>query len=758
MLAPILPGHRPRLIAFKEQTEMTSIDTSKGLAARLGGWSARHKKSVLLGWFVFVALAMLVSTFLPANKLTEADQFTGESGRAEKTLESSFPKPAAEMVLIHSSTLTTDDPAFKRAISQATAGFVGLPVVKDLKAPGYRSSTGLVSNDRHTAMIQFAIKGDADTASDRIAPVVAAIKIARSANPSVQIEEFGDATSGAAIDKMVQDDLSKAETMSLPVTLLILILAFGAIVAAGVPVLLAISAVLATIGLVSIPSQIFPIDENASIVITLIGMAVGVDYSLFYLKRQREERAAGHDELTAVGIASATSGRAILVSGFTVMVAMAGQFLTGDKASTSFAVGTILVVAIAMLGSLTALPAALALLGRHVDKGRIRIPFRRRKPARRDSRVWGAVLTRVLRRPVAAAVLSTALLLAIASPVMHFKVHNTGINDLPPGLPGMTTLKHLEKAFPNSDMPAIVVIKADDTRDPAVQSAMSDLREQAIRSGAAHQPITVTNDSKHTVTVLSMPLAGNGSNQASKQALTTLRDRLIPSSFGSLGNVSVDVSGQTAIDRDQSTMLARNTPLVFGFVLTLAFLLLMVTFRSIVIPIKAIILNLLSVAAAYGVLVAVFQDGHGASLLGFTPTGGVAPWLPLFLFVILFGLSMDYHVFILSRVKELVDRGMSTEDAVSEGIKSTAGTVTSAALVMVGVFSIFITLSIVDLKEFGVGLAAAILIDATIIRGVLLPASMKLLGDWNWYLPRPLHWLPRFHVELSQLEVQTSGD
>jgi uncharacterized membrane protein YdfJ with MMPL/SSD domain len=737
---------------------MTSIDTSKGLAARLGGWSARHKKSVLLGWFVFVALAMLVSTFLPANKLTKADQFTGESGRAEKTLESSFPKPAVEMILIRSSTLTADDPAFKRAISQTTAGFARLAIVEHLKAPGYRSSAGLVSKDRHTALIQFAIKGDADTASDRIAPVVAAIKAARSANPGVQIEEFGDATSGAAIDKMVQDDLSKAETMSLPVTLLILILAFGAIVAAGVPVLLAISAVLATIGLVSIPSQIFPIDDNASIVITLIGMAVGVDYSLFYLKRQREERAAGHDELTAVGIASATSGRAILVSGFTVMVAMAGQFLTGDKASTSFAVGTILVVAIAMLGSLTALPAALALLGRHVDKGRIRIPLRRRKPVRRDSRIWGAVLTRVLRRPVAAAVLSTALLLAIASPVMHFKVHNTGINDLPPGLPGLTTLKHLEKAFPNSDMPATVVIKADDTRDPAVQAAMSDLREQAIESGAAHQPITVTNDSSHTVAVLTMPLAGNGSNQASKQALTTLRDRLIPSSFGSLGNVSVDVSGQTAIDRDQSTMLARNTPLVFGFVLTLAFLLLMVTFRSIVIPIKAIILNLLSVAAAYGVLVAVFQDGHGASLLGFTPTGGVAPWLPLFLFVILFGLSMDYHVFILSRVKELVERGMPTEDAVSEGIKSTAGTVTSAALVMVGVFSIFITLSIVDLKEFGVGLAAAILIDATIIRGVLLPASMKLLGDWNWYLPRPLHWLPRFHVELSQLEVQTSGD
>src|SRR6476661_5404377 len=720
---------------------MRTIDTPKGLAARLGGWSARHKKSVLAGWFVFVALAMLVSMFVPANRLTKADQFTGESGRAEKTLESSFPKPASEMVLIHSSSLTTDDAAFARGISQTAAGFAALPVVDHLRAPGRGDGTGLVSKDRHSALITFTIKGDATTASNRIAPVVAAVKDAQRANPALRIEEFGDATSGAQLDKKVQSDLHKAETMSLPITLLILVIAFGAIVAAGVPVLLAISAVLATI------------------VITLIGMAVGVDYSLFYLKREREERANGHDQQTALAIASATSGRAILVSGFTVMVAMAGQFLTGDKGSTSFAVGTIMVVAVAMLGSLTALPAALALLGRHVDKGRIRVPFRRSAARRQEGRIWGAVLTRVLRRPAAAAALSLAILLAIASPALHFRVHNTGINDLPPGLPGIAVLKRVEKAFPSTDSPATVVITADNTRDPAVRSAIADLEQRAVASGAVHQPIDLTRDSTGTVAVLSTPLAGDGTDSASKQALTTLHDRLIPSTLGTVDNVTVNVTGQTAIDRDQSTMLSRNTPLVFGFVLTLAFVLLMVTFRSIVIPVKAIILNLLSVAAAYGVLVAVFQDGHGSSLLGFTPTGGVAPWLPLFLFVILFGLSMDYHVFILSRIKELVDSGMSTEDAVSEGIKGTAGTVTSAALVMVGVFSIFMTLSIVDLKEFGVGLAAAVLIDATIIRGVLLPASMQLLGDWNWYLPKPLRWLPRFQIEAApRTVVETSGD
>ena len=350
--------------------------------------------------------------------------------------------------------------------------------------------------------------------------MVSAVESAQQAYPSLRIEEFGDATSGAQLDKKIQSDLHKAETMSLPVTLLILMFAFGAIVAAGVPVLLAISAVLATIGLVSIPSQIFPIDDNASIVITLIGMAVGVDYSLFYLKREREERAAGHDEQTARRIASATSGRAILVSGFTVMVAMAGQFLTGDKSSTSFAVGTIMVVAVAMLGSLTALPAAAGAARPSRREG----PHPRCRsggggPSSRESRVWGAVLTQVLRRPAAAAVDLAGRPAGDRLAGAPLQGPNTGVNDLPPGLPGISTLKHLEQAFPNTDMPATVVIRADNTRSPAVQSAISDLRTQALKSGAVHEPIDITTDKTHTVVVLSMPLAGNGSNQASKDAL-----------------------------------------------------------------------------------------------------------------------------------------------------------------------------------------------------------------------------------------------
>jgi len=735
---------------------MLRAGSKRGFAARVGSWSARHKKSVLAAWLVFIAAAVALGGAVGTDKLTEADQYTGQSGRAEKTLEQHFPKAAQEEALISSPTLEASDPAFQAAIRDVRARVAQVAVVRNIKAATDKDGADLISKDGHSALVEFDIKGDASTAGDRVAPVQKAIADAQRAHPELKIQEFGDASVGAAIDRFLNNDLKRAETLSLPVTLLILVIAFGALIAASVPVLLAVSAVIATVGLVAIPSHIFPIDDNTSIVITLIGMAVGVDYSLFYLKREREERQAGRDETAAVEIASATSGRAILISGLTVMVAMAGQFLTGDKSSASFAVGTIMVVAVAMLGSLTALPAMLALLGRHVDKGRIRIPFlRRRRSTRTESRAWSFVLDRVLARPGLSAIASVALLLAIASPALHFKIHTTSPNDLPPNLPGIAVYHHLEKAFPNTEMPAVVVVQAGDTNAPQVRSAIAALDRKAIAAGIAHQPINTDSNASRTVTTVALPLVGNGTDGASADALAQLRDELIPSTLGQVSGVTANVTGETAIDHDQTAMLEHNAPLVFAFVLSLAFLLLLVTFRSIVIPIKAIILNLLSVAAAYGILVAVFQDGYGSSLLGFTPTGGVTPWLPLFLFVILFGLSMDYHVFILSRVKELVDGGMRTDDAVAQGIKSTAGVVTSAAVVMVGVFSIFVTLSLVDFKEFGIGLASAILIDATIIRGVLLPASMTLLGDWNWYLPQPLRWLPRVSAEPS---LEAAGD
>jgi len=588
------------------------------------------------------------------------------------------------------------------------------------------------------------MKKKPEDANAKIGPVTAAVKQAQQAHPELRVEEFGDASVGAELDKWVENDLKRAETMSVPITLLILFIAFGAIVAAGVPVVLAMTSVLATTALIAIPSHVFPVDDLAAILITLIGMAVGVDYSLFYLRREREERANGHDDLSAIAIASSTSGRTILISGFTVMAAMAGQFLTGDKTGTSNAIGTIMVTGVAMLGSLTVLPATLALLGRHVDKGRIRIPFlRRRKPVQRDSRVWSFILDRVLRRPGLSAFAAIALLLVIASPALHMKVHETGINDLPPDMPGYTVLKHMNAAFPSNSSDATVVVTAPNVNSPEMKAAIADLEQTAKQTGQMAPPFEVTTSPDNTVAAISMTLAGTGTDQPSKDALDTLRDKVVPETVGSVSGAEANVTGNTAIDRDSAANLARTTPLIFGFVLTLAFLLMLVTFRSIVIPIKAIVLNLLSVGAAYGVLKLVFQDGRFEGLLGYQSLGGITSWLPLFLFVILFGLSMDYHVFILSRIREAYDRGMKTEDAVEHGIKTTAGVVTSAAIVMVGAFAIFATMPILDMKEMGIGLAAAVLIDATIIRAVLLPASMTLLGDWNWYLPRWLEWLPR---------------
>ena len=730
------------IIVQQQQTQ------PQGFAGRVGTWSARHKKTVLVGWLLFVALSLVGGGMISSNKLTKADQFSGESGRAEKTLETKFPEAAvaSEMLLITTRSGNVDDAATKAAIADIAARVKAVPVVKNVHTP--EGTNGLVSDDGRSALVSFEIKGKPEDANAKIGPVTAAVKQAQQAHPELRVEEFGDASVGAELDKWVENDLKRAETMSVPITLLILFIAFGAIVAAGVPVVLAMTSVLATTALIAIPSHVFPVDDLAAILITLIGMAVGVDYSLFYLRREREERANGHDDLSAIAIASSTSGRTILISGFTVMAAMAGQFLTGDKTGTSNAIGTIMVTGVAMLGSLTVLPATLALLGRHVDKGRIRIPFlRRRKPVRRDSRIWSFILDRVLRRPGLSAFAAIALLLVIASPALHMKVHQTGINDLPPDMPGYTVLKHMNTAFPSNSADAAVVVTAPDVNSPEMKAAIADLEQTAKQTGQMAPPFEVTTSPDNTVASISMTLAGTGTDQASKDALDTLRDTVVPETVGSVPGADANVTGNTAIDRDSAANLARTTPLIFGFVLTLAFVLMLVTFRSIVIPIKAIVLNLLSVAAAYGVLVWVFQDGHGSSLLGFSPTGGVAPWLPTFLFVILFGLSMDYHVFILSRVKELVDGGATTDEAVVRGIKSSAGVVTGAAAVMVAVFSIFATLSLIDLKEFGIGLAVAVLIDATIVRAVLLPASMKMLGDWNWWLPRPLRWLPEFRHE-----------
>jgi RND superfamily putative drug exporter len=504
-----------------------------------------------------------------------------------------------------------------------------------------------------------------------------------------------------------------------------------------------------TIGLLGPVSRLHELSDVVAQVVILVGLAVGVDYAMFYLRREMEERDKGNSPEAALDIAAATSGRAVLISGFTVMTAMAGMFLAGNPIFASFGVGTILVVGVAMLGSVTVLPAVLSFLSQKgwTEKGRVPWVAKRRHAAKGESRIWGAVLSRVLRRPLVSAVLAGGLLIGLTIPALGMEFKNPGIDGYSRSLPIMQTYDRIEAAFPGGAVPAVVAVKAKDVTTPTVRAAIEDLHDRALATGQLAEPTSIEVSPDKTVATVALAVKGSGTDAASEQSLKVLRDDVVPATVGKLPGAEVAVTGMTAGSKDFLDVMKSHLPIVFGFVLSLAFILLLVTFRSIVVPIKAIVLNLLSVGAAYGILTLVFQDGHGEKLLDFQSVGGITSWLPLFLFVILFGLSMDYHVFILSRVREAVDRGMRTDDAVSYGIKSTAGVVTSAAAVMVAVFAAFAISTDQQMKQLGVGLAAAILIDATIVRAVLLPATMKLLGERNWYLPKRLGWLPKLEHE-----------
>jgi RND superfamily putative drug exporter len=724
----------------------------KGIAERVGHWSATHRKTAIFGWIAFVAIALAGGSLLGTRQLTDAEATVGEAGVAARVLSDSGLAPAEEMVLVQSESLTVRDAAFRQAVNDVSASLRTTDDVRAVQSP--LGEGGAVSSDGHAALVQFEIAGDPDTAVDRIGPSQVAVEDAAKRNPELRVEQFGYASAGEAINTIVAEDLKQAEVLSLPVTLLILLLAFGSLVAAGVPLLLGISAVMATFGLIALPSQLIPVDDGVASVILLVGLAVGVDYSLFYMRRVREERRSGRSSAESLRVASATSGRAVLISGLTVIIAMAGMLFTGDATFISMGIGTMLVVAVAMAASVTVLPAILAALGDRVEKGRVPLLWRYVEGRRqRNQGVWKSMIDQVMKRPAVSFVLALGVMIALAAPALGMKTEIGGTEQLSRDIPIVQTYDRIDAAFPGENIPAEIVVQADNVREAGVAAGIRRLvSESASIDGILGTPeVTLSEDS--TVASVTVPIAGTGSDDRSKAALSNIREDLIPGAFDGVDGVQVSVGGQTAETGDFNDRMHERLPLVFVFVLGLAFILMLVTFRSIVIPLKAIALNLLSVGAAYGVLTLVFQHGFASELLGFQTPGSVAAWLPLFLFVILFGLSMDYHVLILSRVREGVDRGMGTEDAVREGITSTASTVTSAAFVMVAVFSIFATLSLLDLKEMGVGLAVAILIDATIVRAVLLPASMSLLGKWNWYLPRSLRWMPHVRHE-AEVEAE----
>jgi RND superfamily putative drug exporter len=727
---------------------MTPLKHSNNIAARMGRWSASHWKTAVFGWLAFVVLALAIGQVVGTKTIDQQDTNVGQAHRGDQILkDAGFHQSGAltEIVVIQGKSLTIASPAFRAAVNDVVDAVKPFESVKDIRSPLAPENSAQVSADGKTALVEFEMKGKLDAAEKKIDPITAATDKVADAHKNLYIGEAGAVSSDKAINAMFDKQLAQAGERSIPLTLIVLVIVFGSLIAAGVPLLLALTAVAGTIGLTALPSHLVPMDQNVAAVILLVGLAVGVDYALFYLKREREERAAGKGHRAALEAAAATSGRSVLISGVTVMIAMAGMFFSGDKTFMSFSVATMMVVGVAMIGSLTVLPALLSKLGDRVEKGRIPFLGRLRRQDG-ENRFWSKVLTPSLRHPVVSALAATAVLLAMAVPVLHVHTAQSGLEALPKSAPTVETLDRLQAAFPGEAEPAVVAVKAD-TDSAGFKNAVLGLRGQVQKSNLMHGPVTVDVNSAHNVARIQVPLNGNGVDSTSNAALAQLRNVILPSTVGKLDGATYAVTGSTAGSHDWNQMLKHSVPIVFGFVLTLAFLLLLVTFRSIVVAVKAIVLNLLSVAAAYGVLVAVFQYGWGENILNFRSNGGIASWLPMFMFVILFGLSMDYHVFILSRIREAYDRGMKTEDAVAHGIKTTAGTVTSAAVVMVGAFLIFATLPFLDFKEMGIGLAAAVLIDATIVRAVLLPATMKLLGDWNWYLPRWLQWLPRLEHE-----------
>jgi putative drug exporter of the RND superfamily len=720
---------------------------------RVACWSARHRKIAVGAWLAFMAAAFIAGQFTTGAGVQQYDP--GQAGRGEQVLTKlGAVTPPAESVLIQARTderhlaaaaagdIRNVTAEVKRVTLQVQAALAALPqAAANIRAPFQPGARGLVAGHGMAALVTFNVAGPKTTADTTVLTDLAVVRKIQAAHPDLLVREAGEASTDRVASAVLGRDFRQSEWTSIPLTLILLVAVFGALIAAGIPVVLAGTAVVTAVSLLGVAGRWLPVGSGTSELVLVIGMAVGVDYSLFYLRREREERMNGHDEQVVVGIAAATSGRAILVSGLTVMISLAGLFLTGIDIFTGIGVGTIMVVGVAVLGSLFFLPALLSWLGPWADRGQL--PYLgRRLTHPRPSRLWAGLARRVVRRPLLLGGIAAAALLALSAPALGMRIGSPAI-DLPSNLGVVRVLADIQHEFPGRPAPADVVVSGSNLESPAMHNALADLRAVAARgNGAIHGPVSARAVAGGRAIVVQVPLAGNGSSRVSAHALLTLQNQILPKTIGSVRGASFAVTGHTAASYDLRSTLDSRTPLVFGVVALLAFLLLMCAFRSVTIPVVSIVLNLLSVGGAYGLVTLIFQDGHLQGVLGFTSFGALVPWVPLFTFVMLFGLSMDYHVFILSRIRELWSAGAGTSESIVDGVGKSAGVVTSAAIIMVAVFSIFATLSMIDVKMLGVGLAAAVLIDATLVRGVVLPAALALLGEWAWYLPRWLSWLP----------------
>ena len=713
----------------------------RGLVVSIARWSVRHRWTVVALWLIGVALAVVAGSAVGTRTLTGAESGTGESGRADTVLEAAgFPDPPVEQVLVQTRDGSPIGPVGEAVAAEVRAVTGALDEVATVGDPA-PSADGTALLVPVTLDVGTATGADAgDAAETAVGPVLDAVAGVQAAHPDLLVAQSGGASLDAVVGAQLDRDFLRAELLSLPVTLVVLLVAFGALLAAGVPVLLGLTAVGGALGLVALTSQVMPVDDSTASVVLLIGMAVGVDYALFYVRRAREERRHGADTATSVELAAATSGRAVVTSGIAVGVAMAGMYFAGSPVFTSFGTGTILVVAVSVLGSLTVLPAVLSLLGRGIE--RPRVPLLGRLVGRTDdSRFWGGVARRVLARPRLSLLGGTVALLALAAPALTMTTALAGMDSLSRDSAVVRAYDSIAAAFPSEGTTDTVAVwRADGTRldEAAVQSAVTDLAGR-LPAGATGE---VEVNPAGTVARVAVAGTGTAGSDEARASLLALREDLLPETLGAVPGVSTAVTGGTAYDVDFGDTMTERLPLVVGFVLALTVVVLTVAFRSLAVALTAAVLTLLSVGAAYGAMVLVFQSTWAEGLLGFESTGAIVSWIPLFLFVVLFGLSMDYHVFVVSRIREKAVTGVPLTLAVESGVSRSAGVVTSAAAVMVAVFSIFASLSMIEFKQLGVGLAFAVLVDATIVRGVLLPASMAVLGDRTWWLPRWLRWLP----------------
>ncbi|TDB76789.1 MMPL family transporter [Micromonospora sp. KC723] len=685
------------------------------LTERVAGWSVRHRKMAIGSWFLLVVLAVLAGALIPGDEARSTDP--GESGQAQRVLrQQQGQPPIVENVLVQAD----DDALLRPAVEDLVTSL--RTVIDDVRSPFEPGGDRLVSADGRSALVSFQFDGVAGEVRTRYDAAVRTVNEVAGRHSRVLVAQAGDRSLAVAVDQGIQDDFKRSEAISLPLTVVILLVVFGSLVAAGIPLLLAATTVAGTFGLLQVVGHWVPINSATSSMVLLIGVAVGIDYSLFYLRRFREELAAGRDTVEALRITARTSGHAVVVSGLTVMLCLAGLLFTGLDNFRGLTIGAVLVVGLAMAGSVTVLPAQLAALGKRVDTGRLPWLGRRRTTATR-SRLWSGVARAVVRRPVLWGATAMLALVVVALPALSMRLQDASVTDsLPRSVPTVDAAARMQELFPGVASPARVVIwnvdgEAVDNAD--VQTALDNLQRHIAG------PVTWTKVD-HAM-VVRVPLAGSGTDPTSNRALKELRGDVLPATLGGVDGIDYAVAGRTAVAHDFTSVVTARTPFVFAFVLVLAFALLVAAFRSLAIATASIVLNLLSIGAAYGVLTWVFQQGHFSSVLAFTPYGGVVGWLPLFMFVMLFGLSMDYHIFILSRIRERRTTTADPRDAIVDGIAASAGVVTSAAVIMTAVFTVFVTLSAIEYKMLGVGMAVAVVIDATIVRGVLLPAALAIL-------------------------------